>query len=143
MRRWCYTALSLALVGALLVATGTIAADQLSGRISLYTTSVAVGVGTQWGNGTLALLNGKRYQFSVQGLEVGGVGFSEARATGEVYNLYNLADFSGVYLAGEASATVGGGAGIRTMRNEHGVVINLSTSQKGIKLTLAGEGVRI
>lgn len=144
MVRWCYRVLSVALVGALLVAIGTAAAqDKPSGRVSLYTTSVAVGVGAEWGNGTLTLNNDKRYQFTVQGLEVGGVGLSEARATGEVYNLRNLADFSGVYVAAEANAAVGNGTGARTMRNEHGVVIKLSSAQKGVKLTLAGEGVRI
>jgi hypothetical protein len=29
------------------------------------------------------------------------------------------------------------------MRNEHGVVINLSSEQQGVKLTLGGQGVRI
>lgn len=144
MVRWCYRVLSVALVGALLVMIGAVAAaDKPSGRVSLYTTSVAVGVGAEWGKGTLTLNNGKRYEFTVQGLEVGGVGFSEARATGDVYNLRNLADFSGVYVAAEANAAIGDGAGARTMRNEHGVVINLSSAQKGVKLTLAGEGVRI
>src|SRR5262245_38395403 len=144
MVRWCNRALRLALVCALLVVTGTVAAqDQLSGRISLYATSVAAGVGVQWGDGTLTLNDGKQYKFTVQGLEVGGVGFSEARAQGEVYNLNNLSDFSGVYVAAEANAAIGSGPGARTMRNQHGVVINLSSAQQGVKLTLAGEGVRI
>jgi len=91
MVRWCDRVLSMVLMGVLLVVIGAATAqDKPSGRASLYTTSVAVGVGAEWGNGTLTLNNGKRYQFTVQGLEVGGVGFSEARATGEVYNLRNL-----------------------------------------------------
>jgi len=144
MVRWCYRVLSVALVGALIVMIGAVgAADKPSGKIALYTTSVAMGVGAQWGSGTLTLNNGKHYEFTAQGLELGGVGFSEARATGEVYNLHNLADFSGVYVAVEASAALGDGPGARTMRNEHGVVINLSSAQKGVKITLAGEGVRI
>jgi len=144
MVRRCHRVLSLALVGALLLVASTLAApDQRSGTISLYATSVAVGVGAQWGDGTLTLHNGKRYKFTVQGLEVGGIGFSEARATGQVYNLHHLSDFSGVYVAAEANATIGSGAGTQAMRNEHGVVINLSSAQKGVKLTLAGEGVRI
>lgn len=144
MVRWCYRVLSVALVSAMLVAIGVDAAqDKPSARVAMYATSVAVGVGAQWGDGTLTLNNGKRYQFTVQGLEVGGLGFSEVRATGDVYNLQNLADFSGVYVAAEAGATVGKGAGVRTMRNEHGVVINLSSEQKGVKLTLAGEGMRV
>ena len=144
MVRWCYRVLNVVLVGALLLIVGSVAAkDQLSGKISLYASSVAVGVGAQWGDGTLALNNGKQYKFTVQGLEVGGVGFSDIRAHGEVYNLHNLADFNGVYVAAEANASVGSGTGARTMRNQHGVVINLSSAQQGVKLTLAGEGMRL
>jgi len=123
---------------------GTAAApDQSSGKISLFVTSVAAGVGAQWGRGTLTLNNGKHYEFTVQGLEVGGVGFADARAEGQVYNLRDLSDFNGVYVAAEGNASIGNGPGARTMRNEHGVVVNLSSAQKGVKLTLAGEGVRI
>jgi hypothetical protein len=126
------------------VVAGTAAAeDQPSGKISLFVTSVAAGAGVQWGSGTLTLNDGKRYDFTIQGLEFGGVGMAEARAEGQVYNLRDPSDFSGVYVAAEANAALGDGPGARTMRNEHGVVINLSSVQTGVKLTLAGEGVRI
>jgi hypothetical protein len=46
-------------------------------------------------------------------------------------------------VAADANVAVGSGPGIQTMRNEHGVVINLSTEQQGVKLTLGGQGVRI
>ena len=61
------------------------AADTPSGTISLESTSVAAGVGVQWGDGIL-IYNGKKYPFSVQGLEVLGVGYSEVKAEGTVYN---------------------------------------------------------
>jgi hypothetical protein len=144
MVRWCYRVLSLTLVCALLVMVGAVAAqDQPSGKISLYATSVAAGVGAQWGNGTLTLNNGQQYQFTVTGLEVGGVGVADVHAEGNVYNLYDLSDFNGVYVAAEANASIGNGPGMRTMRNPHGVVINLSSAQQGVKLTFAGEGVRL
>ena len=144
MVRWFYRVLSLTLVGAVLVVVGAVAAqDQPSGKISLDATSVAAGVGAQWGDGTLTLNNGKQYQFTVKGLEVGGVGFADVHAEGEIYNLDNLSDFNGVYVAAEANASIGNGAGTRTMRNPHGVVITLSSAQQGVKLTLAGEGLRI
>src|SRR5919197_1602119 len=132
---WWKRALSVGLVCALLVIAGTVVAqDQPSGRISLYAASVAAGVGVQWGDGTLTLSDGKQYKFTVQGLEVGSVGFSDVRAQGEVYNLKNLADFNGVYVAAEANASIGDGPGARTMRNQHGVVITLSSVQQGVKL---------
>jgi hypothetical protein len=142
MSRRYYTLAGLALVCALLVMASPVVA-QPSGKIALHATSVAVGVGAQWGNGTLTLNNGTQHQFTVQGLEIGGIGVAEVRAEGEVYNLQNLADFNGVYAAAEANVTVGSGPGAQTLRNEHGVVINLSSIQKGVKLTLAGEGVRL
>ena len=118
------------------------AADTPSGTVSLQSTSVAAGVGVQWGDGIL-IYNGKTYPFSVQGLEVLGVGYSEVKAEGTVYNLTTLADFEGVYASGEASATAGSGLSTVTMKNPNGVVLSLRTLQEGAKLTLAAGGVNI
>jgi hypothetical protein len=133
------------LVGIMLMVASTVAAqEQPSGTVTLYITSAALGVGAQWGNGTLTLNNGKQYRFAIQGLEVGGLGFAEARATGKVYNLQDVSEFAGLYVAAEANAAAGqGGPGVRTMRNQHGAVMHLSSTVEGLKLTLAGEGVRI
>jgi len=103
---------------------------------------VAAGVGVQWGDGIL-IYNGKKYPFSVQGLEIRGVGYSEVKAEGTVYNLTTLADFEGVYASGEASATAGHGAATVTMKNPNGVELSLRTLQEGAKLTLAAGGVNI
>src|SRR5713101_3746026 len=118
------------------------AADTPSGTVSLRSTSVAAGVGVQWGDGILTY-QGKTYPFSVQGLEVLGVGYSEIKAEGTVYNLTRLEDFAGVYASGEASATAGSGASTVTMKNPNGVVLTLRTLQEGAKLTLAAGGVNI
>jgi len=125
-----------------IVAVASAAEDTPSGTISLASTSVAAGVGVQWGEGILTY-NGNTYPFSVQGLEVLGVGYSEVKAEGTVYNLTMLADFEGVYASGEASATAGSGLSTVTMRNPNGVVISLRTLQEGAKLTLAVGGVNI
>jgi hypothetical protein len=113
-----------------------------SGTLSISTTSIAVGLGTNWGDGTLTT-KGKRYQFTVQGLEVGAVGVSQVRATGQVYHLAKVADFEGTYAAAEGGAAVGAGAGVLTMRNQHGVVINLQSAQRGVKLTAGVGGLTI
>jgi hypothetical protein len=122
--------------------TAASAADTPSSTISLESTSVAAGVGVQWGDGIL-IYNGKKYPFSVQGLEILGVGYSEVKAEGTVYNLTTLADFEGVYASAEASATAGHGAATVTMKNPNGVVLSLRTLQEGAKLTLAAGGVNI
>jgi hypothetical protein len=125
-----------------LVATVAAQAPPPSGTLSIATTSIAAGIGVNWGNGVLTT-RGKRYTFALQGLEVGGVGVSKVRATGQVYHLGKVADFEGTYVAVGADAAVGPGAGLLTMRNEHGVVINLQSTQQGIKLTAGGEGITI
>lgn len=118
------------------------AADAPSGTVSLQTTSIAAGVGVQWGDGVL-IYNGNQYLFSVEGLEAVGVGYSEVKATGSVYNLIKLSDFEGVYASAEASATAGSGPATMTMKNPHGVTITLHAVQEGVQLTLAAGGVNI
>jgi outer membrane immunogenic protein len=118
------------------------AADAPSGSVSIQATSVAAGVGVQWGEGTLTY-NGKKYPFALQGLEVVGLGFSEVKAEGSVFNLTKLSDFEGVYAAAEAGVAAGSGPATITMRNPHGVTITLHAVQEGAKLTLAAGGVNI
>jgi hypothetical protein len=113
-----------------------------SGTVSIQSTSVAAGVGVQWGDGTLSY-NSKTYPFSLQGMEVVGVGYSKVKAEGTVYNLTKLADFEGVYASAEAGAAAGSGPATVTMKNPHGVVIALHALQEGVKLTLAAGGVNI
>lgn len=125
-----------------LVATAVAKGPPPSGTLSIATTSIAVGVGVNWGNGILTT-HGQRYTFAVQGLEVGGVGVSKVQATGHVYHLGKVEDFAGTYVAAGADVAVGGGAGVLTMRNQHGVVINLQSVQQGIKLTAGVEGITI
>jgi hypothetical protein len=103
---------------------------------------VAVGLGVNWGTGILTT-RGQRYPFALQGLEVGGVGVAKVQATGQVYHLRQVADFAGTYVAVGADAAVVQGAGLLTMRNQQGVVINLQSRQQGVKLTAGGEGIRI
>jgi hypothetical protein len=84
MIHWRYKRLSLGLIMCLLFVSAAVARDVPSGTISLSATSMAAGVGAQWGDGTLTLNNGKTYRFAIQGLEVGGVGFADLRAQGTV-----------------------------------------------------------
>ena len=120
----------------------TSAADTSSGTVSIQSTSVAAGVGVQWGQGTLTY-NGKKYPFSLQGLEVVGVGYAQVAAEGTVSNLTKLSDFEGVYAAAEAGAAAGSGPATVTMKNPNGVTIALHAVQDGVQLTLAAGGVNI
>ena len=113
-----------------------------SGKVSVESRSVAIGVGVSWGDGVLTF-QGKNHKFSVNGLSVVDLGVAKVSATGEVFNLKKLSDFSGNYVAGEAGAAVGGGAGAITLKNQKGVVMRLTGTGTGVKFTLAGKGVDV
>lgn len=102
---------------------------------------VAVGIGWSWGNGVLTF-KGKHYPFKVNGLSVVDVGITKASGVGKVYHLNKLSDFNGTYAAAAAEGTIGGGAGVSTMKNENGVVVQLISTTQGANIKLAGEGVK-
>jgi hypothetical protein len=104
--------------------------------------SVAAGIGVEWGKGTL-MYHGKQHHFSVDGLSVLDVGIASIDATGSVYHLKKLEDFEGQYTAASAGAAVGGGAGVATMRNVNGVVLNLKAVTRGAELKAGADGIKI
>lgn len=110
--------------------------------LTLSEGQVAIGIGWSWGGGILTF-EGQEYPFKVGGLSVVDVGITKADAVGEVYHLENLSDFNGTYTGVGAEGTVGGGAGVSTMKNQNGVVIKLHSTTQGVNFKLAGEGVNI
>src|SRR5438094_3313156 len=101
--------------------------------------SLAAGVGFSWGSGVLTY-QGKDYPFSVSGLSAGNIGASSAELSGQVFNLKNLADFNGNYTSVDAGATVAGGGGGVTMRNQNGVIMNVGGTTKGLTFKLGVDG---
>ena len=124
------------------VAVGQEAADH-SGTITVTATSVAVGIGWSWGTGELTLLDGSEHKFKASGLDVVAVGFKQATGVGSVYNLKKLEDFEGQYVQAAAGTVVGGGAGATSMRNDKGVVINLTGVGQGVDFRLAVSGMDV
>ena len=131
-------------VAAALVCVGGMAAadDTPSGTVTIESKSVALGVGVSWGDGKLNY-EGKIQSFSVRGLSVVDLGVSKVSARGKVFNLKQLTDFAGTYAAAQAGAAVGGGMSVVALRNQNGVVMELTSTQTGVKLTLAGEGIEV
>jgi hypothetical protein len=131
------------LVTSLLALFPAMAADQVpDGTIELSGGSVAVGIGYSWGSGKL-VFQGKQYTLKVEGLSIADVGVSDYTATGSVYNLKKLEDFEGTYAAVTAGATVAGGVSGAVMRNQNGVLIQLSATRQGLQFTLAPAGIKI
>ena len=116
-----------------LLASGTPAQEPRSGTVRLSEGSVAAGIGYGWGAATLTYL-GKSYTLKVDGLSVGHVGVSKVEASGNVFKLAKVEDFSGHYTA----------AGVEgALRNQNGVVIHLTSPTRGLNFKVAPEGVRI
>src|SRR5437016_10693163 len=130
-------------VGSLVAAlAGLAVAQKADATLTLSEGSVAAGIGFSWGKGTLSY-GGKTYPVKVEGLSVGELGVIRGTARGKVSNLERLEDFSGNYLAVGAEATAAGGAGVTVMRNQNGVVVELTSTTQGASILLGAEGIRL
>jgi hypothetical protein len=140
-RRWIAPVLVLALVA--LMAPALTADDKTpDATIRLSEGTVAAGIGWNWGRGTLTYM-GKQYPVKISGLSVAEVGITKAEASGTVYNLKSIDDFNGVFAAAGAEGTAGKGAGVSSLRNSKGVVINLKSETKGANIKVAAEGLKL
>jgi hypothetical protein len=141
-RRWTVWLAVLGTV-AFLLGASAIAEDKApDATIRLSEGSVAAGIGWSWGRGEVSF-QGKTYHVKIDGLSVAEVGITKAEATGKVYNLKNAEDLNGVYAAAGAGATAGKGAGVSSLRNDKGVVINLESKTKGANLKIAASGLKL
>ena len=131
------------LVGGMASVTVAQEASDLSGTVTVTATSVAAGIGWSWGKGTLTMLDGSQHDFKVSGLDVAAVGIKQATGVGKVYNMKKLEDFEGQYVKATAGAVVGGGMSATSMRNDKGVVINLTGVGQGVDFRLAASGMEV
>jgi len=127
---------------AVAVLAGLAAAQSQTGTLRLTDGSVAAGIGFSWGKGALTYA-GKTYPVKVEGLSVGEVGLARATAVGTVKNLANVSDFSGTYVAVGAGAAVAGGGSVSVMRNQNGVLIEMTSTTQGASLKLGADGIRM
>ena len=141
MRRFAVAVLAMA---SLVAASAGLASAQggTSATLTVSGGTVAAGIGLHWGTGTLSY-SGKTYPVKVEGLSVGEVGVIRATARGEVSNLERLEDFPGNYVAVGVEATAAGGAGVTVMRNQNGVVVELTSTTQGASLLFGAEGIRL
>ena len=111
-------------------------------RLHITGGSVAFLAGVSWGHGTVDF-RGHAYPVKVRGLKVGSIGAASFNARGDVYHLRRIGDIDGTYGTADASATMGAGAGVVTLHNDKGVVINMTSSSQGLQLTAAPGGVEL
>jgi hypothetical protein len=112
------------------------------GQVEITLTTVAVGVGYEWGKGVLTY-KGKQYTFKVKGLQLIGVGIKKATVKGDVYNLFDVGQFPGPYAAVKAGAAVIKGKEGVIVQNQQGVRLRLVADQKGLSVNLGPEGFTI
>jgi hypothetical protein len=90
------------------------------------------------------MVGGRKYDFTVGGLGVGGFGISKMVATGTVYNLRNIEDFAGAYVQGRYGLALGDlSGGELVLGNTKGVVLRLKAERTGLALSLGGDAVYI
>ncbi|MPY72866.1 MAG: hypothetical protein GEU87_01265 [Alphaproteobacteria bacterium] len=114
-----------------------------SGTVTIEQVQVAFIGSGNLGGGTL-LYGGKKYDFTVGGLGIGGYGVSKMEATGTVYNLRNAADFSGAYVQARYGLAVGElSTGSLWLENARGVALNLKAKRTGLALSLGADAIYI
>ena len=109
------------------------------------TFEVAGGSAAYWGSagGGKGTINykGFAYPFSVHSAGAGGVGGQKISASGEVYNLNRLSDFSGTYTGTRSGLTLVKGKMHAKMTNNKGVVIYVTGSTEGLASSLGASAV--
>lgn len=122
--------------------TNAFSENVLSGTIDIEEEQIGFIINGSIGEGTLHY-QGVDYTFTLKGLKVGGLGISKMSAAGEVYNLYNLSEFPGTYVAGEYGLSVGGGMGGTVLKNQNGVYLNVHSTIQGVSLNFGVEGIAV
>ena len=142
MNRRNITRLLLAAI-VMLVAVQAGAEDKIpSGTIHIEEKEVGFILSGSFGKGTLKFKGGD-YNFKISGMKVGGVGIAKISAAGEVYDLYDLSQFPGTYVAGEYGITLGGGMGGMVLKNENDVYMHLKSTSEGVALSLGASGLTV
>lgn len=125
------------------VYSGPVGAQNVpSGTITISEKEFGFIINGSEGRGTLNY-QGAEYFFKLSGIKVGGMGVAKISAAGEVYNLFDLSQFPGTYVAGDYGVALGGGAGGVVLKNENGVLLKLHSTMEGVDLNVGVSGITI
>jgi hypothetical protein len=147
MRPLTVTAMACALLSGVALAdssgqSGAVISGAPDATVELSGGAVAAGIGFEWGHGDI-VYQGQKHRFSLSGLSIVDVGAANITGSGVVYNLHNLQDLNGNFVAATAGLTVAGGGEADYLRNEKGVVIKILATSKGLRFNLSGNGMKI
>ena len=113
-----------------------------SATVSIREWSAAYYAQAEHGKGTL-YYNGQSHRFTISGGGLGGSGVQKTSATGKVYNLNKLSDFSGTYHGISTGLTLIEGKMHAKLTNQNGVVMYLAGETEGLASSLGAQAFSV
>ena len=113
-----------------------------SATVSIREWSAAYYASAAAGKGTLNY-NGQRHHFTISGVGAGGAGGQKTSATGKVYNLNKLSDFSGTYHGISTGLTLIEGKMHAKLTNGNGVVMYLAGQTEGLASSMGAQAFEV
>src|SRR5438045_7470204 len=113
-----------------------------SATVSIREWSAAYYGSVAGGKGTLNY-NGRRHHFTISGLGAGGMGGQKISATGKVYNLNNLSNFSGTYRGVSRGLTLIEGKLHAKLTNGNGVVMYIAGETEGLASSIGVQAYEV
>src|SRR5262249_36741802 len=113
-----------------------------SATVSIREWSAAYYGSVAAGEGTLNY-NGRRHHFTISGLGAGGAGGQKISASGKVYNLNKLSDFSGTYRGISSGLTLIEGKMHAKLTNGNGVTMYLAGETEGLASSMGAQAFEV
>ena len=120
----------------------TAPSTQPSATVRIEQVSAAYYGSVAAGHGTLRF-NGQRHHFTISSLGAGGMGAQKVSASGKVYNLNNVRDFSGTYRGISGGLTLIEGKMHAKLTNGNGVVMYLAGDTEGFASSMGVQAIQV
>jgi hypothetical protein len=113
-----------------------------SGTVRIQEWSAAYYAQAETGKGTL-YFHGGSHRFTISGGGIGGSGAQKVSATGKVFNLNRLSDFSGTYHGVSRGLTLIEGKMHAKLTNQNGVTMYLAGETEGLASSLGAQAFEV
>ena len=113
-----------------------------SATVSIREWSAAYYGSLATGKGTLNY-NGQRHHFTISGVGAGGAGGQKISATGKVYDLNSLSQFSGTFHGVSSGLTLIEGQMHAKLTNQNGVVMYLAGQTEGLASSMGAQAFEV
>jgi hypothetical protein len=113
-----------------------------SATVRIQEWSAAYYAQAETGKGTL-YYHGGSHRFTISGGGIGGSGAQKVSATGKVFNLNRLSDFSGTYHGVSRGLTLIEGKMHAKLTNQNGVTMYLAGTTEGLASSLGAQAFEV